>query len=266
MTMTSLEVAVIIQAVLFGCAILGLFLGGRLPSHHLSSETKTVVSTCMAVVGTMSALVISLLISNGNAAFTARTENVTQLASDITQLNVLLERYGPETTRARDALQRYAAMKFEDLFPSKPDHRPNIDNPATRKVLEEAQDLILALRPRDDRQHWLAGQAMQLTVDLAGARERLSLQSVASVPLPFLGAVVLWLAVLFASFGLFAPRNVTAIAAMFCCAFAISAAIKLVLDMNTPIERRVRLSPPPIHITSDPLRRAIDVIHGPSGD
>jgi hypothetical protein len=95
----------------------------------------------MAVVGTMSALVISLLISSGSASLKSRTGDVALLANDIMRLDTLLRRYGPESGPVRDALQRYAAMKVEDLFPS--NTRPNVDNPATLKMLDHVEDLIL---------------------------------------------------------------------------------------------------------------------------
>ena len=204
--------------------------------------------------------IFSLLISNGSTAFQARNNDVSLLASEIVQLDTLLRRYGPEAGTARDALQRYATMTSENLFPDSPDRHPDVDNTATLKTLDEVQDLVLAFRSSDDRQHWLSAQALQLTVAASETRARMSQEDLRSVPLPFLGAVVLWLTVLFVSFGLFAPRNVTVIIAVFLCAFAIAAAIKLVLDMDTPFDGLIRLSRPPIHISSDPLLRAIQVI------
>jgi Protein of unknown function (DUF4239) len=260
MTMSALGIALIVLFTLFGGAILGLLIGRRLPPHHLSSETRGVVSASMAVVGTMSALVISLLISNGSTEFRARNNDVSLLASEIVQLDTLLRRYGPEAEPARDALQRYATMTSEDLFPDSPDRHPNVDNSATLRTLDEVQDLVLALKSSDDRQHWLSAQALQLTVAASETRSRMSQEDLRSVPLPFIGAVVLWLTVLFVSFGLFAPRNVTVIIAVFLCAFAIAAAIKLVLDMDTPFDGLIRLARPPIHVSSDPLLHAIQVL------
>lgn len=125
---------------------------------------------------------------------------------------------------------------MEDLFPTGADKRRNVDDPASDAVLDDVQDRILALRPGDDRQRWLAAQALQLASHLSETRSLLVQQNVSSLPLPFVGAVVLWLTVVFASFGLFAPRNTTTIVALFFCAFAVSAAIKLVLDLDTPFE------------------------------
>lgn len=258
MTTTSLGIALIVQFALFGGAVIGLVIGRRLPAPHLHSETRGVVSASMAVVGTMSALVISLLISSGSTSLKARTGDVALLASDIIRLDTLLRRYGPEAGPVRDALHRYATMKVEDLFPS--DTRPNVDNPATFAMLDNVEDLILTLKPGDDRERWLSTQALQLAVAVGDVQARLSQEDVNSLPLPFLGAVMLWLTVLFASFGLFAPRNVTVVIALFLCALAVSAAIKLVLDMDTPFAGRIQLSRPPIHISSEPMRRAIEVI------
>ena len=260
MTMSSLSIGLLVLFTLFGGAILGLLIGRRLPPHHLSGETRSVVSASMAVVGTISALVISLLISNGSTAFKARNNDVSLLASEIVQLDTLLRRYGPDAGTARDALRQFATMTSADLFPDSLDRRANVDDPATLKSLNDVQDLVLALRPSDDRQHWLSAHALLLTVTASETRSRMSRENISSVPLPFLGAVVLWLTVLFVSFGLFAPRNVTVVLAVFLCAFAIAAAIKLVLDMDTPFDGLIRLARPPIHISSDPLSHAIQVI------
>ena len=37
-------------------------------------------------------------------------------------------------------------------------------------------------------------------------------------------------------------------------------AIKLLADMNAPLDGRIRFNPPPIHISGDPLARAVEVI------
>ena len=260
MMTSSLGIATFVLSALFLGAILGLLIGRRLPAHHLTSETRAVVSASMAVVGTMSALVIGLMISNGSTAFKARNSDVSLLASQIVQLDTLLRRYGPDSSEVRHALSRYATMTSEDLFPDRRGMTPNVDNSATRKALDETQDLLLTLKSGDYRQQWLSTQALQLTLAVGETRARMSQENVGSIPLPFLGAVILWLAVLFTSFGLFAPRNITAFVAIFLCALAISAAIKLVLDMDTPFDGLILLAKPPIHISSDPLRHAIEVL------
>ena len=51
---------------------------------------------------------------------------------------------------------------------------------------------------------------------------------------------------IFASFGLNAPRNATVIAAFLICSLAIGGAIFLVLEMDSPFEGVLRISPAPM--------------------
>jgi hypothetical protein len=60
--------------------------------------------------------------------------------------------------------------------------------------------------------------------------------------------LVFWLAIIFISFGLFAPHNATAIATLFF--GAVSGAIFLILEMCTPFQGLMQLS-------SAPLRSAL---------
>src|SRR6185295_17762549 len=111
---------------IIGCIVFLILLAGafaswtirqRLPSHHLTDDTKNLVSVSMAVVATVSALVLGLLISNANSAFIARGGEVTALSAEILRLDRILRRYGPETKPARETLLRYAQRKTADLFP-----------------------------------------------------------------------------------------------------------------------------------------------------
>jgi hypothetical protein len=70
------------------------------------------------------------------------------------------------------------------------------------------------------------------------------------LPLSLVLILVFWLSLIFVSFGLFAPSNVTALTVLFLGACAISAAIFLVLDLDRPLEGFIKVS-------SNPLRDAL---------
>ena len=260
MILNSVQIAAFILCVVFSSAVLGMRLSRRLPDHHLSAEAKATVSVSMAVVGTMTALVIGFLISNANSSFNARNATVSLLSSNISQLDALLRRYGPETAAIRDILQRFTATKLEDLFADRADGKHNVDSPATARMLDDVEDRILALKPADDRQRWLSAEALRLAADVGAARSLLVQQNVNSLPLPFVGVVVLWLIVVYGSFGLFAPRNATTVVALFFSVLAVSMAFKLVLDLDNPFDRGIRVTPPPIRISGEPLRHALETI------
>src|SRR6516162_11256843 len=111
----------IIGCIVFLILLAGAFAGWmtrqRLPAHHLSDDTKNLVSVSMAVVATLSALVLGLLISNANSSFTAVGGQVTATSAEILRLDQILGRYGPETAQARELLRHYAELKTIDLFP-----------------------------------------------------------------------------------------------------------------------------------------------------
>ncbi len=55
-----------------------------------------------------------------------------------------------------------------------------------------------------------------------------------------------WLVVLFAGYGLLAPRNATVVAVLFVCTLSVSAAIFLLLELSTPFAGILRVSRGPV--------------------
>ena len=67
-----------------------------------------------------------------------------------------------------------------------------------------------------------------------------------SVPLPFLVVVVFWLTIIFGSFGLLGPRNVTVLVVLFLCSLSDAGAIFLILEMDQPFEGLMKISSAPL--------------------
>jgi uncharacterized membrane protein YqgA involved in biofilm formation len=111
-------IGVIVFAVILAGAITGWVIRQRLPAHYLADETKNLVSVSMAVVATVSALVLGLLISNANSSFGTLGGEVTALSAQILRLDQMLRQFGPETVPARETLRQYAERKTADLFPA----------------------------------------------------------------------------------------------------------------------------------------------------
>ncbi len=237
---------------MFGGALFGMLLRRFLPEHHLSSETRAVISVSMATVGTLSAFVLGLLVSAGTNSFTTRNQEIMQFSNDLIRMDRLLRRFGPAAQTSRDVLRRYAAMEMQDLFPAGGARPLDLDNPRTLIVLEQLEDGVSSLKPASSTQQWLQSQALQIAGDLDTTRWALVQQSPTLIPLPLLGAMIIWLTVIFVSFGLFAPCNATTIGALFFAAFALAAAVKITIDMET-LQGRVRIS-------SAPMRQALQEI------
>jgi hypothetical protein len=139
----------IVLVMVFGSAMLGMVIRRKLPESHSSDETQSVVRLSMGVVGTLTALVLGLLVATASSTFNTRNQEITQLAAQMIQLARLLQRYGPEADGERELLRRYAAMKLQDLFPQG-SAKPVLENPRTIILFEELQDRLAAMEGRGD--------------------------------------------------------------------------------------------------------------------
>jgi hypothetical protein len=128
--MSHLVIGLISFAAIFGGALIGLFAARRLPGHHLSKETQSAVTVSVAVLGTLSALVLGLMISAANSSFSARAEQVRELSLQLIRMDRNLRRYGPEADNARMKLHDWATANTLQLFPVS-----GQSNPATNKRL-----------------------------------------------------------------------------------------------------------------------------------
>ena len=80
-------------------------------------------------------------------------------------------------------------------------------------------------------------------------------QAETNIQWPFLAILIFWLAMIFASFGLVAPRNSTVIAVLSICALLVAGALYLIVQMDQPYSGLIKLS-------SAPLRAALSELGG----
>ncbi len=81
--MSSIAISSIVFVVVFGGAMLGMFLRTVLPKHHLDEESKDLVKLGMGLVATMAALLLSLLISSAKNSFDAQSSELTSASSKL---------------------------------------------------------------------------------------------------------------------------------------------------------------------------------------
>src|SRR3954454_23403929 len=131
--MNHFVIGLISFAAIFAGALIGLFAAHRLPGHHLGKETQSAINVSVAVLGTLSALVLGLMITAANSSFSARSEEVRELSLQLIRMDRNLRRYGPEAADARMKLREWATAKTQQLFPEK--GRPNRSSEQTIAML-----------------------------------------------------------------------------------------------------------------------------------
>src|SRR5262249_979128 len=104
----------------------------------------------------------------------------------------------------------------------------------------------LALKPANSRDQWWLGQAMTLAAKIGDTRWLIAQQTGQGTPRAFVGLLVFWLVFLFASFGLFAPRNLTSAVVLTLCALVVAAAVAMFLELEQGFGHFVRVSPQPM--------------------
>lgn len=243
-----------------GGAMLGIWLAPRLPQHHLTGETGTAVSVAMAVVGTLAALVLGLMVNSASASFSARTASIEALAADIIKLNRVLLSYGSEAAPIREELFDYARAKAAEL--SKPASSTDEVGIDTLHRIETINDQVLRLEPKTDRERHIQARAISLLENLVDARWALVEKTKMVMPTPFFVMLVAWLSLLFASFGLFAPKNATVMAFLLLGASAIAGCVFIILELGSPSQGLIRPSAQPLYQV---IRELQIVLHrGPS--
>jgi len=111
---------------------------------------------------------------------------------------------------------------------------------------EEASATIRELTPQTESQRVLKAQAVQIAGELAQLRWLSLEQSRGAIPTILLIVLIFWFAVLFVTFGLLTPSNVTVITVMLLCALSVAGGVLLVLEMNRPLEGLIKASSAPL--------------------
>jgi len=216
-----------------------------LPENHLNPDTKDAVKVGMGLVATMAALVLGLLVASTKGAYDTQKSEVTQMAAKIVFIDRVLANYGSETAETRELLRRSVGSAINRMWPDRKLSEPaQLDPSATSG--EAFFNSIQQLSPQNDTQRSLKSQAVQVTTDLGQMRWLLFEQTESSISLPMLIVLIAWLAIIFISAGLFAPPNATAIIALMLSALSVAGAIFLILELDSPFNGVIQISPEPM--------------------
>jgi hypothetical protein len=249
--MNTLAIGAIVFVCVFGGALLGMFLNAVLPKHHLASDSRDVIKVATAMIATLAALVVGLLIASAKSSFDSKDGELRSMAARAVLLDRTMAEYGPETAEARHLFRQMVAMKINQIWPNESTGNVDPDAISRGPGMEIIQRKLLELAPQNDAQHWLQSTALQISGNIAEARWLVAEQTGSSIQWPFLAILVFWLTVIFASFGLFAPRNGSVITALFVCALSVAGSIYLIVEMDQPYGGLIKIS-------SAPLRTALD--------
>jgi hypothetical protein len=244
--MIAAAVSLVVASCVFGGSILAMYAARALPDSHLSADARDVIKLRMALIATLVALVLGLMIATAKGTYDAQSAGVRQLSANALLLDRTLAECGPGTQHPRDLLRQAAELMLQHLWPADGSTPVSLAPGEVHSQMSEFLREVTRLSLQNETQQFLKTQALRITSDLGQARFQLYVQGTSGLPLPFLVIVVLWLIILFAGYGLIAARNATVMMFLLACTLSVAGAVFLIQELATPFEGMVRVSSVPL--------------------
>ncbi len=277
--MNAFLVALLFFASALGATLFGFLLHSKLPEHHVSEHSRGVIVLSTKLVATMTALLLGLLVSSANDSLQSFSNGLEQMGARLATIDRLLKGYGPEAGAVRHALRQHTALSVAVIWPEererlaalsvltsgqlnagerKGEARNSLDSIrslAVASFLPAIEGAVLELEPHDQAQQWRQAEALRQLGVLAEQHWLLVEKAQNTVPATLLVLLLAWLLILFTTFGLFAPRNATVTTVLVLCAMSASAAVFVILEMNSVTSGLLKVS-------GEPLLRALSAMGG----
>src|SRR4030095_1302109 len=161
--MSPLAFGTVVFVGVLGGGLLGIFLRAVLPERHLSSESKDRVRLTMALIPTMSALVVGLLITTAKTSYDRQGSEFTRMSAEIVLLDRALAHYGPEAKGAREHLRRSVTETLRRMESQSGLEAVAPDQGDRAEVVYEE---LQALTPQNDAQRTLRAEGLRLALDI----------------------------------------------------------------------------------------------------
>jgi hypothetical protein len=239
--------APVVAVIVFVCGMGGLAYHAWSPPSEQLTETRDLLNRLTGLVGTLSALVLGLLIASSNSFYNAQKTGLETVSARVLELDGVLRRYGPEAQPAREMLKELTTASYERVWQ---DGNPNLTMPSVEQSVARMDGLFQALNALREQapegRRFLIVKAADLAGSINDQRLQISLQLSSSLSWPFMTIMVCWVSLLFFAFGLLAQWNMTSVIGLGVGAMSVASAIFLIVELSTPYSGMLRLSPDPV--------------------
>jgi Protein of unknown function (DUF4239) len=249
--MAPLGAAIVVFICLSLASLCVLTFHDKFSSKAPQAETQGVVRIAANVFVVMTSLVLGLLINSVKGNLDRIDLNVHAFATEAILLDRALKAYGPETAEAHRLLVTYVERALEAVWSP----APLIEDARAEEILDRVDARLMEIRPNDPRQLELWSAANTRLQKLVELRWTLIAQSEGTIRAPMMVMIVVWLILIFASFGYQAPRNAAVVVTIVASAATIAGSIYLVFDMDRPFSGSLQVSPTPLQRALGYMRR-----------
>jgi hypothetical protein len=241
--MSALAVAIVVAIFAFAAGILGLYLQKWLPERHTTDRSRDMISSMVALISLVLALVLGTLVSSSFSAFSTQESELETLATNALELDMALAQYGPDGKPARDIL-RDTLVRTHDLFWGRGrDNSMAFGVAVALPGIRAMNDSLDMLDPKTPMQKALFSSAVSYDKAIEATRLKMSLQLVSTVALPLLLIIGFWSVLLFLGYGLLSRVNAMTVAVLGFGALSVAGAIFLIIELHRPYSGLIRIPP-----------------------
>jgi hypothetical protein len=237
---------------ILGSGVFGILMRRFIPPTHLEPDAKDVIRLVTGITATMSGLVLGLLVSSASAYYQARVNEVAEIASDVIGIDNALAKFGPESGEIRVQLRVLVEAGIDRVWDSNQTLAMAIRPQDKGEALADALE---ALATTNSAQIKIKAQVIPLIKGLQQSQWQMFLKTQqVTMPLPLLLMVVSWIAGIFFSIGIFAPRTPIVLVTFAMGALTVASAAFIIVEMYSPFKGMLRISAAPLMAAISQMR------------
>jgi hypothetical protein len=227
--------------ILAGCLI-GVALQRLLPTQHMT-DAKTAITTIQSLVTLLLALVLGLLVWTSYGVYSQQRSEAQTLGSQILQLDLALERYGPEADRGRELLRQELLASRKRFWGADGVGPERLTYGESRAELRDFEDFFAKLKPSTDEQRRQLDMARQVSGSIVQTYYLMSRQLSSPIPSALLISVVCWATLVFTCVGALSSVNALSVVYEALGAASVASAIFLILEFSAPYVGLFKITP-----------------------
>ena len=231
--MPSVRRTAAIAALAFVSSLCGYLIQWLVPVEHMT-DSKAAIGAVVGLVTLLLALVLGLLIWTSYGVFTTQQSEAQGLATTTLQLDLLLERYGPEARVGRIELKDAVRRSRKRFFGHRGGPLETLTFTESRHNMLDIETFFASLNPPDDERRQILATAKGLANSIVQTQLLMSRQLINPVPMLLIVMVLGWSALLFLGFGLLAKFTAISVVADALGAMSVASAMFLILEFSQP--------------------------------
>jgi hypothetical protein len=225
--------AVLVCCIILAGCIIGVLLQGLLPTQHMA-DAKTAITTIQGLVTLLLALVLGLLVWTSYGVYSQQQSEAHTLGSQILQLDLTLEGYGPDADRGRELLKQDLIATRERFWGGDGEGPARMTYGESRAELRDFAGFFAKLKPSTDEQRRQLDTARQLSILVVQTHYLMSRQLRNPFPATLLISVVCWATLVFTCVGALSSVNALSVVYEALGAASVASAIYLILEFSQP--------------------------------